>query len=35
MCIRPSAAPLRVRPRIKKMVRTTYGNVAVKYTTWS
>lgn len=30
----PVTAPSRVIPRTNKMVSTTYGKVAVKYTTW-
>lgn len=30
----PFMAPSKVMPRMNRMVKTTYGNVAVKYTTW-
>ena len=30
----PAVAPFKVIPRKKKMVRTMYGNMAVKYTTF-
>lgn len=30
----PSPAPGRVTPRMSRITSTTYGNVAVKYTTW-
>lgn len=34
-CNRPSVAPLRVIPRPKNIMSTTYGNVAVTYTTYN
>lgn len=33
-CLKPSAMPLRVTPRKKKITRTRYGKVAVTYTTF-
>ena len=30
----PLTAPFRVRPRMRKMVRTRYGRVEVMYTAW-
>ncbi len=32
MCLTPDPAPSNVTPRMKNMIRTTYGNNAVKYT---
>jgi len=31
--MRPVSKPFSKRPRMKKAAKTTYGNVAVKYTT--
>lgn len=33
--VNPSVAPSKVRPRIRKIVRTRYGKVAVTYTAWN
>jgi hypothetical protein len=33
MCANPALAPFNVTPRMKKIVRTRYGKMDVKYTT--